>query len=317
MKSWIPVTVSLLAGLVCLSGCAVSGDFAFGGAKYERTIEKTFETGDGGTLNLTSDMGSVNVQSHTGDDVKITATLKARTSSESKAEEWFDRFEISFESNDGDVTVLGERKDQSFWRKVRMWAHYDIQVPKTYNLKIKTAGGSISISDLEGEADLHTSGGSITAGEISGPITARTSGGSIRLDDSDGPAELRTSGGSITVGAVSGPVDARTSGGSIRLNEVRGNVIARTSGGSIRADLMSQINEPAELRTSGGSIRIYVGQDFKAEIDAETSGGRVSCDLPVTVQGTIKKSRLHGKLNGGGPLVTLKTSGGSIYINEL
>lgn len=317
MKKWIPVTVLGLVSIVCLGGCAVSGDIAFGGAKYERKIEKSFETGDGGTLNLTSDQGSVDVHSHDGDDVRIIATMKARTYSEAKAEEWFDRFDISFKNDGNDVNVLGERKDKSLWQRVRLGVHYDVLVPETYNLKIKTAGGKISVADLQGEADLHTSGGSITAGQISGPIAAQTSGGSIRLENSDGSADLKTSGGSITVGEVSGTVVARTSGGSIKLKGVHGNVNARTSGGSIQADLLSQINEPAELRTSGGSIRLSVDESFRAEIDAQTSGGRVSCDLPVTVQGSIKKSRLHGKLNGGGPLLTLKTSGGSIYISEL
>jgi hypothetical protein len=38
--------------------------------------------------------------------------------------------------------------------------------------------------------------------------------------------------------------------------------------------------------------------------------------MPVTVQGSISKNRLRGKLNGGGPSVVLKTSGGSIEIRE-
>lgn len=311
MVSMGSLAVLFLAVLMSFGGCAVSGGYAFMGAKYEKRVEKTFETGAGGTFALKSELGSVTVQSHAGDTVKIIATLK------SNEEEWFDRFDITFETEGNNVDVLGEWKDRTSWRRVRMGIHYEIQVPREYSLKIRTAGGSISVDDLQGEANLRTSGGSISAGKVQGSVVAQTSGGSIRLEGSDGPADLSTSGGGITVGEVNGPVNARTSGGSIQLRGVSGNVNARTSGGSIHADLKSQISEPAEFRTSGGSIRLAIDPSFKADIDAETSGGRVSCDLPVTIHGTAKKTSLNGTLNGGGPRVSLKTSGGSIYISEL
>ena len=53
-----------------------------------------------------------------------------------------------------------------------------------------------------------------------------------------------------------------------------------------------------------------------AEIDASTSGGSVSCDLPITTQGRMSKSSLRGTIGSGGPLLTLRTSGGSIRISE-
>jgi hypothetical protein len=43
----------------------------------------------------------------------------------------------------------------------------------------------------------------------------------------------------------------------------------------------------------------------------------VTCDLPVTVQGRIEHSHLKGPVNGGGPAVVLRTSGGEIHIEKL
>ena len=71
-----------------------------------------------------------------------------------------------------------------------------------------------------------------------------------------------------------------------------------------------------ELRTSGGGIFLTVPADFKADLDASTSGGRVKTDLPVTVKGTISKNKLQGAVNGGGPNVILRTSGGNIELRE-
>jgi hypothetical protein len=54
------------------------------------------------------------------------------------------------------------------------------------------------------------------------------------------------------------------------------------------------------------------------DIDARTSGGRVSSDLPVVtvVQGQQKNTELRGKINGGGPLITAQTSGGSVRVQK-
>jgi len=55
----------------------------------------------------------------------------------------------------------------------------------------------------------------------------------------------------------------------------------------------------------------------KLNLDAKTSGGRVHTDFPVTVRGEISRRMLKAELNGGGPELYLRTSGGSIHIREL
>ena len=52
------------------------------------------------------------------------------------------------------------------------------------------------------------------------------------------------------------------------------------------------------------------------DLDAETSGGGVTCDLPVTVQGKMEHDHLKGQVNGGGPLVVLRSSGGGIHVRK-
>ena len=316
MKKTATQILLALAVMISLGGCAGSGGFAFVGPKHEKSIEKTLPAAAGGTLRLKTDLGSVKVTSHPGTDVVVTATLQAYTRSETKAEEWFNRFDVTFHTNEEDVEVTGQWKDRSLWRKVRMNVQYNILVPEEYHLNIDTSGGSISVSDLRGGVKMHTSGGSITVGDLEGEVDVHTSGGSISIGKVRGGVLARTSGGSITVSEADGPVDVKTSGGSIRLNNLRNNVNARTSGGSTHADLTSQLNEPAELRTSGGSIQLSIPPGFKAEIDAETSGGRVTCDVPITVQGALHKTHVKGTLNGGGPKVTLHTSGGNVRISE-
>lgn len=309
--------------------------FASAGAQdFERRVEKSFQVQKGGTLLLDTDRGSVDIRTHASDEVKVDVILEADTGSRERAREWLDEFELTFEQRGNDVDIRGEWPHKWSWRGDRLKIHFDILVPNRYNLDVSTSGGSVGVGDLEGDVKLNTSGGSITTGMIGGPVSARTSGGSITVDGAkgesivhtsgggitlgeiDGSVDAKTSGGSITVDGVNGDLQARTSGGSLRLQNISGNLLAKTSGGSITARLLHQINGPADLETSGGSIRLEVPPDFKADIDASTSGGRVHVDLPVTVKGSIDKSSLRGKVNGGGELMTLRTSGGNIEIRE-
>jgi hypothetical protein len=40
----------------------------------------------------------------------------------------------------------------------------------------------------------------------------------------------------------------------------------------------------------------------------------VTCDVPVTVQGKISRSSIHGVIRGGGEKLTVRSSGGGVHI---
>jgi DUF4097 and DUF4098 domain-containing protein YvlB len=93
-------------------------------------------------------------------------------------------------------------------------------------------------------------------------------------------------------------------------------VKASTSGGPINAVLLSPVPGDVTLSTSGGGVTVKVAEQTAFNLDAETSGGGVSCDLPVTIQGKKENHRLKGAVNGGGPAVELRSSGGGIRIKK-
>jgi len=303
-------------------------------AQEERS-EKSFSVKPNGWLELKADFGSIQVRSWPQDDVKIEVFKWVEGRSQRSAKELFEDYEIRYNQTERGVSVIAEMRGQKFWRgNDGLQVEFRINVPKQYNLDLNTSGGSIEVDDLIGEVRVNTSGGSLTLGRIEGPVNAETSGGSIDLRQAKGKLFARTSGGGINVGEVSGDVDVETSGGSIEvdgaagnlrahtsgggvsLRGLQGNVDASTSGGSMDAEILKQLDAPCELSTSGGGITIYLSRDLKADIDAYTSGGEVDCDLPITVQGKFGEGKLRGKLNGGGPLLTLRTSGGDIELRS-
>ncbi len=308
-------------------------------ADYEEIETENFTVSEKGLLTLKTDIGSIEINTSAGENVDIKIVKNVNTGSERRAKRELDRFRVHYEHNGTDVNIDAdyERKSFSFfsWFRKKLKVKYIITVPKNYNLNLATSGGSIKVSDLKGSVNVRTSGGSLRFGNIDGPITGKTSGGSISLSESTGDVKINTSGGSIKIGKVDGIIDAHTSGGSIKIeecsaaisaytsggsikvNDIHGPLDAKTSGGSVTARFTQQPESDCRLKTSGGSINVYLADHLRFNIDAGTSGGRVKTDLPLTIEGSIKSTKILGTLNGGGPLLYLKTSGGNVNLNRL
>jgi DUF4097 and DUF4098 domain-containing protein YvlB len=111
-------------------------------------------------------------------------------------------------------------------------------------------------------------------------------------------------------------VTARTSGGNVEVKETSGAVDASTSGGSVYATMLNAPSTPCRLTTSGGNITVHLPGSAKVELDASASGGSVNTDFPVVVRGSLRRDSLKTALNGGGPLLYLRTSGGSIHLRQ-
>ncbi|TAM83984.1 MAG: hypothetical protein EPN47_04035 [Acidobacteria bacterium] len=267
-------------------------------------IEKTLTLAPGGKFVLQTDSGSVTVTGSNASDARIVIT--------SNRDDLQSLFNFDFNSSNGLAQVTARKKTLQWFSNVNL--HFDVTVPSQTGLSIKTSGGSVKVTSLQGEQDLRTSGGSIDASEVRGNLVAHTSGGSINVRDVTGNADLGTSGGGITVNSLNGSLQAGTSGGPIHVDGVTGRAIAHTSGGSIQAAFARGNNQGGELTTSGGSIHASLDPAANLDIDASTSGGSVSTDMPLRVQGTISHSKVHGTLGSGGQTLLLHTSGGSIRI---
>lgn len=274
----------------------------------QRTFDKRLDAPSGGRLTFDADVGSVAVVGGDAPQVIVHADLEG-------SESFLNRLHVSAAQTSSGVTV-SVRMDHTGWfgwldtgwNRVQV----TVEVPRNYPVDLRTAGGSLDVRDLDAWVRGKTSGGSIHVQNIAGTVDVHTSGGGISADRINGQANLSTSGGSIDASDSTGDLDLDTSGGGIRIQNDDGKVDAHTSGGSIQADLQS--NQGITLETSGGGITLRIPQNTRASIDAQTSGGDVTSEVPVTTTGTVSGDHLHGTIGGGGPAISLRTSGGSIRI---
>lgn len=276
-------------------------------AAAETPVHKTFNVAAGGTLTIDADVGEIRVSPGSGG---VTVDVYRHGASERD-------LNITFDQQQNDVTVRARAEHSRWFNWNEGEVEFVVTVPSNYNLDLRTSGGDIKIGDLQGSVHSRTSGGKIETGSITGPVDARTSGGGVSVASASGNADLRTSGGSIEIRHAGGDLLARTSGGSIAIDEALGTVDAETSGGSIRARFAQQPKADSRLSTSGGNITVSVASSVALDLDAHTSGGDVDSDVPVTLLGHQRDSSLEGKINGGGPRLVLRSSGGGIRLQKM
>jgi DUF4097 and DUF4098 domain-containing protein YvlB len=118
------------------------------------------------------------------------------------------------------------------------------------------------------------------------------------------------------VDRAGGEANLSTSGGNIEIKSVRSRLTASTSGGDIRANIEGALKGDCRLTTSGGEVVVAVDKDTAFDLKSHTSGGDVdAAGITIAIdQGGLRKSSLAGKVNGGGPLLYLGSSGGDIRI---
>jgi DUF4097 and DUF4098 domain-containing protein YvlB len=293
------------------------------------SISQSFDVNSGGKLVVHAESTKIDVRG--GESSQLNVHITRGDDSE---EDIRDDYDIALTQNGNTVDVSIKRRSKiriGFSRSLAL----EVSLPGKFDVDLNSSGGRISVKDVSGEIQSRTSGGSLSFDNVAGTVQGKTSGGSIQLSGNPETADLTTSGGSIRVGTVEGDVNANTSGGSISIDSAGGSVIAKTSGGSIKigeahgkikaktsggkivAHLPTQLSADSELSTSGGSVTVYLGDSFSANVNARTSGGRVHNDFPILTQGSSSKSSLKGELNGGGPELHLRASGGSINLRKI
>ena len=211
------------------------------------------------------------------------------------------------------------------------------------DLTVSTGGGTISIGSVKGkvaaesgggnlvllsaaqEASLQTGGGSIRVDKCTGKVKAETGGGGIELGQIGGGATMSTGGGSLKLGSASGLVSAETGSGSIELWGVPAAHVETGVGAITAKFIASSEKQDSELETGMGDITIYLMPNInitvRASIEA-SNGHTITSDFPqirVNAEGDQwgpKMVSAEGSLNGGGPVLKLRTTMGNIYIRR-
>lgn len=168
------------------------------------------------------------------------------------------------------------------WNNTGHRVDINIQMPREGRVDLHTGDGKIELSNFKGEMLLRSGDGSQEVNGVDGKLRAVTGDGRIRADGRFDELELKTGDGHVEARATSG----------------------------------SAVATGWKLESGDGSVTLEVPENFAADVDLHTGDGHIDLDMPVTTSGKIRESEVHGKLNGGGNLLTIHTGDGSIRLRK-
>jgi DUF4097 and DUF4098 domain-containing protein YvlB len=158
----------------------------------------------------------------------------------------------------------------------------EIHMPRQGRLNLRTGDGSIELANFKGDMDLESGDGHEQIESVDGNLRARTGDGHIR---------------------AAGRFDA------LDLNTGDGRIEVRILPGSTMASSWN-------VHTGDGGVTVELPEAFAADVDLHTNDGHINVEMPVTVDGRIGDKNIHGKINGGGNLLTIHTGDGSIHLEK-
>jgi hypothetical protein len=273
--------------------CALLVTGLFAAAVHADDYAKSFTVSNRASVRVDTNDGSVSVT--TGDTKQVEFRVEYHGYVLNKS--------LNIESNQqGDEVELTARIPNQWHFSIGTIRrlHIEVRMPKDADLQVRTGDGSIKADGVSGTIDLHSGDGSLTVSSLKGAVRLHTGDGSIEGSDLDGKCDAVSGDGRIHIAGRFDVLSAKSGDGSVGVDALHG----------------SKLESGWSIISGDGSIDVSLPGDLPVNIDASTGDGHISSDIPITVEGIISKSRVRGKMNGGGSTLTIHTGDGSIHLKQ-
>lgn len=314
----------LLVCIIC-AGIIMATSFGSGGfgMLFGSIKSKSIHVDENADLDL-SGIDSINVQCVSGKIIigegKPHASLTGSILSGQPKDNY-----LVVEKNGSTLTVRFD-SDMIFPQTISTNVTLDVSLPKDVlaNLNVSGASADTEIRELMlKDMRVDTASGITTISDCTGG-TLHIGAASGKIDLSDAQfdrIDTSCTSGTVNIENITGSVTAGSTSGVVRVTNVTGDVsINNTSGGAYVSQEQKDIGA-IHVALISGTVEVKLNPETAFDIDAETTSGGFSTDFDVTVSGSMSKKvvgeDLSGKVNGGGPQVSLSTVSGSIRVNKL
>jgi len=307
MRNLRLLTLPVLA-MLALAGC--EWEEIAPSNRYKEDFSYTYDMKPGGRLDVENFNGAVEIYGWDKNSIEIQGSKYAST------KVLLDSLRIDVTPSPEAVRIRTVRPSE---RRGNMGARYIIHVPRRTALdRIISSNGALRIDGIEGLARVKTSNGPVRALNLHGDLDATTSNGAVELQEFQGAAVVATSNGPVRASGVRGHFEATTSNGpvDVELADLKSDrpVKVRSSNGPVRISLAGSKGPDVYASTSNGPITVKLPSNAAARVKAVTSNSSIASEFDVAAEGAQTKTRIEGSIGGGGSLLDLSTSNGSIKL---
>lgn len=290
------------------------------GLAAERVERFSWAVGDHPIVKLEAFKGSIRVEPARHGQVEL--ELRAKSNGE-RAEQWLQRLQVNAEPFGAGVSLAVRQEGLGIELGVGALPSRTVdmvlRVPRMCDLDLLSRDGVIEVAnDFVGNVRVRIDQGEILVGRITGSVAAEAITGDIMVARTTGDLKARSRSGNLRVGTVMGWADLRADSGSIDIMQSHGGLDATSVSGDIVAGLAREMTHEVRLTASSGNVKVELDPEAALQVQARASFGSVRSSLPEgALQGRTSRGKVDGLLNGGGPLLALRASGGNVQINTV
>lgn len=248
---------------LAVSGCGIGVHFA--DYRHIAAVADAHVAGPVTDVQLNADDGHVVVTAGGGDGVTIHRVVRYQSGTPHPTQQL----------SDGTLTFSAGCS--------RCRVDYDLVVPASARLRVRTDGGRINVAGVAG-ADVASDSGSVTVRHVAGDVSARSDSGSLTAVD------------------VAGSFKAATDSGSVHGTALRSStVMASSDSGTIHLDFTAA---PTNVQASDDSGSLYLtvpGGPYDVNVRTDSGGRHISDKVPRSTTAAAK--------------IDLRTDSGSVHVD--
>ena len=222
------------------------------------------------------------------------------------------------------------------------------------NVAVTNSHNSVSVIKTTGKVEVIAPQSKVTIEDVQGPVRAEADQREMRITRVASSVDLRQKNGSTSVERIGselkaslehsnftgydlqGAVQLEAEYSDIRMEKTAGQVNIRNrlrpvsvidftsrvqvenEDASIYLSSSEPVQQPVQARTDHGKIEFIQPENSQFRLAASSRTGRVHCDFPQLLPSSADRNlrTINGELGSGGPLITLETTQGSIWIKK-
>jgi DUF4097 and DUF4098 domain-containing protein YvlB len=281
-------------------------------------VERTFNVGPKGTLDISNLSGSIVIAGVAGDEIRVKAERQV----------WGDDAKgiaIDASQTAGRVevrTLFGRHKNKAE-------VDYTVEVPFDTSVLARSLSGDIQVVKVRGELQLETTNGNIEATGTPRLVRLKSFSGSVVITDAGAADVLSAStvSGDLMIKSLKArSVDLVTVSGDLSLlNTWCERAQLRTVNGDVEFSGGIARGGRYEFNSHSGDISLHVAGNQGFELSATTFSGEVHTGLPLTMvtkpdpnlpEGVPHSQDVRGTFGDGGALLLVKTFSGDVSVDR-
>jgi hypothetical protein len=262
--------------------------------EYTKVKTKSFDVNPGALLDIKTEFGDIKAHNWNKNKISVEATITVNASSQSKADERFERVRLEMSGNPDLVSILSHIESK-FFKKGSNSISIDflIYYPADCRLKLNQEFGSAFFEDVKGHTDIHSEYGSFNAHKLyASENDIEVSFGKIQVFTLNN-ANIDVDYGGCDIESVKTLVLRSSFSGNVNIDQVDDLTLkssydkvsigeANQIHGSTEFSSFSlqQLNQSIKMKAAYGSFKIYsIASDFDVvDLNSEFCGLKLYVD---------------------------------------